>query len=376
MSTLTILIVILFAIGAFQGVVFGFILLKSKKYNRVANTLLALLLFLLSYRLVVQIMRLFGLGYYDEWYYVMLDLSWINGALFYFYVKALITPGFKIRRSDWLHFLPVAIQVSFSVFVRLQNLYWDGTRESLSWLGYWGYVAWMNYATIYVVASFLIVLYALKSQKLLNTPNKHVAIDPQRILWIKRIIFSFKWYFALVLAVLLVDLLVYNVTLGNTYFYFNRFYYYPFFAGISILTYWIGIEGFKRKDHQGLAVKQVLSSEKRAQLENIVALLRELMDEKRLYKNPDLSLRSVAAHLQVKPYLLSQSVNEILNSKFNDYINALRVEEVKRLLRDPENNKYTLLSLAMSAGFNSKSSFNRSVKKHLGISPSELKASS
>jgi len=31
------------------------------------------------------------------------------------------------------------------------------------------------------------------------------------------------------------------------------------------------------------------------------------------------------------------------------------------------------LSLAMEAGFNSKSSFNRAIKKQLGISPSELK---
>ncbi|MEO1589002.1 MAG: helix-turn-helix domain-containing protein [Bacteroidota bacterium] len=32
-----------------------------------------------------------------------------------------------------------------------------------------------------------------------------------------------------------------------------------------------------------------------------------------------------------------------------------------------------MLSIALEAGFNSKSSFNRAVKKHLGISPSELK---
>jgi AraC-like DNA-binding protein len=46
---------------------------------------------------------------------------------------------------------------------------------------------------------------------------------------------------------------------------------------------------------------------------------------------------------------------------------------VQRLLEDPANSKYTLLSLAMDAGFNSKSSFNRAIKKQLGISPSELK---
>ena len=375
MSTVTVLIVILFAIGAAQGVVFGLILLRSKRQNALVNRLLAAILFLLSYRLTVQTLRLFGLGYYDEWYYITLDFSWINGALLYFYVKAQLIPNFRIRRTDGIHFLPVVIQVGFSIFVRLQNIYWDGTRESLSWLGYWGYVVWMNYATIYIVASFLIVIYALKSQRLLNAPDHTVAIDPKRIVWLKTIILSFKVYFALVLAVLLTDLLIYNVTLGKAYFYFERFYYYPFFAGISILTYWIGIEGFKRKDSRGLTPKQELSLTKRHQLEEIAASLNRLMEEDQLYKNPDLSLRMVADHLQVKPYLLSNCLREILNSRFNDYVNAFRVDEVKRLLKAPENNKYTLLSLAMHAGFNSKSSFNRSVKKHLGISPSELKTS-
>jgi enoyl-[acyl-carrier protein] reductase/trans-2-enoyl-CoA reductase (NAD+) len=72
-------------------------------------------------------MRLFDIGYYDSWYYVMIDLSWIHGALIYFYTKAQTQPYLKFKRKDWLHFLPVIIQITISVFVRLQNLYWDGT---------------------------------------------------------------------------------------------------------------------------------------------------------------------------------------------------------------------------------------------------------
>jgi AraC-like DNA-binding protein len=54
-------------------------------------------------------------------------------------------------------------------------------------------------------------------------------------------------------------------------------------------------------------------------------------------------------------------------------VNEYRVKEFQRLLENADNSKYTLLSLAMQAGFNSKSSFNRAVKKHLGIAPSDLK---
>lgn len=374
MDTFSILTVILYAIGAFQGVVFGVILLRSTRHNRRANRWLAILLFLLSYRLIIQIMRLFGIGYYDTWYYFMLDLSWANGALLYFYVRALLKPNLNLSRKDWLHFLPVLIQMSFSLFVRLQNLYWDGTRESLSWLGYWGYVVWMNYCTIYVVASVLIVVYTIKAERLLHQPiASGISIDPGQLAWIKRIVSAFKWFFALVFLVLVIDLLIYNVALRQHYWYFERFYYYPFFAGISLLTYWVGIEGFRRKDKQTVIERPEISNEHWAQLNSIGQRLQALMEVEALYKAPDLKLAQVAERLEVKPYLLTKCLREIFGSRFSDYINELRVAEVQRLLREPGSERYTLMSLAMDAGFNSKSSFNRAVKKQLGILPSELK---
>ena len=376
MSTLAILTVILFTIGAVQGIVYGVILLKSTLHNKIANRFLAVILFFLSYRLLVQTMRLFGLGYYDGWYYVMIDMSWVTGALLYFFVKALVTPKFQFQKSDFIHFLPFVIQICMSVFVRIQNLYWDGTRESLSWAGYWGYVVWMNYSTIYIVAAILIVGYAFYAKRLIRHTPTDISIDPERITWIKRILSAFGIYFSAVLITLVVDLLIFNVALNQEYYYFTRFYYYPFFGGLSILTYWIGMEGFRRKDDIGLAIKQKLPTHKKSHLEDIAIRLQHIMESDKLYTNPTLSLQEVAQTLDVKPYVLSNTLKEILTTKFSDYVNALRVQEVQRLLKDPENEKYTLLALAYSAGFNSKSSFNRSVKKQLGVSPSALRSSS
>ena len=374
MDTITTLLILLFSIGAIQGLVYGIILLISNKQNRLANRLLATLLFLFSYRLIVQTLRLFGLGHYDEWYYVMLDFSWVHGALLYFYIQAWVLPQFKFTLKDSIHLIPLILQIICSVFVRLQNLYWDGSRESLSWLGYWGYVVWMNLPTIHIIASALIILYTTRAHHLLLHLPHTFPIDTHRIAWIRKIILSFRLYFALVLGILLLDVGIYKFILGNEYYYFTRFFYYPFFAGISMLTYWMGIEGFKRKDQVRTAPKKTLAPEKKAQLTQIASQLDQLMKGEKMYQNPELSLQIVADQLQVKPYLLSRALNEILNSKFNDYINQLRVQEVRALLQDPQNAHYTLLSLALQAGFNSKSSFHRAVKKHLNISPRELKS--
>ncbi len=373
MEISTIIIVLILGIGAFQGIVFGIILLRNNGQKKVSNQILAGILFLLSYRLTIQILRLFGLGYYDTWYYFMLDISWLTPALLYFYVKAQVLPDFKIRKKDRIHFLPVIIQIIISEFVRFQNFYWDGTRESLSWLGYWGYVVWMNNSTIYIIASILIIYYASKAQKLLNTIPPNVKFEKDHKKWLKRIVFSFKIYFSIVLFILLLDLIFYRITTEDSYFYFIRFYYYPFFIGLSGLTYWVGLEGFRRRNEIGATIKEMISDDDRKRLIEIDQILEKTMEDDKLYKNPNLSLNKTAEKLNVKPYLLSKSLSEIKKQKFNDYINKIRVDEVRRLISQPENKHYTLLALAMEAGFNSKSSFNRAVKKHLGISPNEIK---
>ena len=374
MNTIAILTVLLFGVGAIQGTVYGLILWNNQSHNQYANRILAVLLFLLSYRLIVEAMQIFGLGQYDIWYYFMLDLNWVNGALLFFYVKALITPNFKISRKDWIHFLPVVVQVAISIFVRLQNLYWDGTRESLSWLGYWGYVFWMNQPTIYVVASLLIIFYSIKALQLLQTPVQNIELKNERVRWIKTIVKSFKYYFAIVFLVLVLDFLVFKFTnYKGWYFYFTSFYYYPFFCGLAVLTYWIGLEGFKRRDEKGLIIIKEYEASKKSQLSSLAADIEKLMAEQKLFTNPQLTVSLLAEELKTKPYLISQCLKEVFHTKFTDYINLLRIEEVKRLLVLPQSKNLTLLAVAYDAGFNSKSSFNRAVKKQLGISPRELK---
>ncbi|PTX59446.1 helix-turn-helix protein [Kordia periserrulae] len=375
MEISTVLIVLLLTVGAVQGIIYGSILFQSNTQNKLANRILATILFLLSYRLIVQVLRLFGLGYYDSWYYMMIDLSWIHGALLYFYVKAQTQPNFRFKKADWIHFVPVVLQIGISIFVRIQNIYWDGTRESLSWLGYYGYIVWMNNSTIYIIASLLIILYAYKAQKRLQMVSDMFEMKATKFNWIQRIIRSFLIYFSLVLCVLLIDLIVFSSSNEGSYFYFTRFYYYPFFVGIAILTYWIGMEGFSRRNDAELTLKKSLPSETAEKLKEISKKLETAMQQDKLYKNQELSLQSLAEALDIKPYLISKSLSEIYNKRFNDFVNEYRVKEVQTLLNDADNSKYTLLSLAMEAGFNSKSSFNRAIKKQLGISPSELKVS-
>lgn len=99
--------------------------------------------------------------------------------------------------------------------------------------------------------------------------------------------------------------------------------------------------------------------------------LRVLMENDRVFAEPELTLTDLANRLQIHPNYLSQVINDMEGVNFYDYINTLRVEEFKRLVSLPESQKFTFLSLAYECGFNSKTAFNRYFKKATGYSPSE-----
>ena len=99
------------------------------------------------------------------------------------------------------------------------------------------------------------------------------------------------------------------------------------------------------------------------------------MEKQQVYTNAELSLDHLAKLLDTKAYLLSNTFKHIYKSTFYQYINQKRAQAFKAELLDPNNEKYALLALAYQAGFNSKSSFHRAIKKEFGLTPSELKKS-
>jgi len=97
------------------------------------------------------------------------------------------------------------------------------------------------------------------------------------------------------------------------------------------------------------------------------------MERDKLYREAELTLQDLANRLQYSSHQVSQAINEGLKKNFYDVINSYRVEEAKRLLIDPKNKNFTILSVAFEAGFNSKTTFNTVFKKFTGLTPSEFK---
>ncbi|WP_430937238.1 ligand-binding sensor domain-containing protein [Saccharicrinis sp. 156] len=105
---------------------------------------------------------------------------------------------------------------------------------------------------------------------------------------------------------------------------------------------------------------------------DLLVEIQNYTEEHKAYLNLDLKILHISEALDVSIHDISQAVNQNLNQGFTDFINNYRIEECKRRLQDPEFEKYTLLAVAETCGFSSKSSFNRAFKKATGITPTEF----
>lgn len=124
------------------------------------------------------------------------------------------------------------------------------------------------------------------------------------------------------------------------------------------------------KDEKTKTQKNTINNDK---LNEIVPKIIRLMEYDKLYQETELNLQQLADKLEVPGYQVSQALNEGMNKNFYDLINGYRVEEAKRLLLDPDNGNYTILSIGFEAGFNSKTTFNTVFKKFTGHTPTEFR---
>lgn len=99
------------------------------------------------------------------------------------------------------------------------------------------------------------------------------------------------------------------------------------------------------------------------------------METERPYLDEELSLQKLSLLVNISTHRLSEVINQDLNTNFYRLINAYRVEEVKRKLKNPEFDKYSILGIAFESGFNSKSTFNKIFKEETGMTPSAFKKS-
>lgn len=94
------------------------------------------------------------------------------------------------------------------------------------------------------------------------------------------------------------------------------------------------------------------------------------MHEHKPYLDAQITLLKLSELVQIPSNQLSQIINQNAHQNFFSFINSFRIAEVIGDIQKGKHKQQTLLALALSAGFNSKSSFNRAFKKITQQTPS------
>ncbi len=100
------------------------------------------------------------------------------------------------------------------------------------------------------------------------------------------------------------------------------------------------------------------------------ARLKSEVLERNWHLEPGLSLQILARRFGTNQAYLSRAINQGLGQNFSSFINGLRVEHAKDLIKRDE---MSMIDIAMDTGFGSKASFNRAFKIHTGLNPSEFR---
>ncbi|WP_348718645.1 helix-turn-helix domain-containing protein [Tenacibaculum sp. 190130A14a] len=193
--------------------------------------------------------------------------------------------------------------------------------------------------------------------------------------------------------------LIITVSLNYTDFIFS---YYPLRVYTTVLIYWLGYQGIRQlrilkerkviregiqkgnskstpnviptkvsyhvKSHNVSETQLEKHKEQFEVIDNYIKKNNKFLESK-------YTLQNLSFDTELSSSTLSVIINNIAGKTFTDYLNEMRVEQAKSLLLAPEFSNYTITSIGLESGFNSKSTFYTVFKKHTGITPFEFKSS-
>jgi AraC-like DNA-binding protein len=344
------------------------VILASKKNKSEPDKILALWLFFTGFHLFLYYLHYkndfasfpFLLGF-------ELPMPLVQGPFLFLYTSALTNQNQK-KKYNLLHFLPFVIAVL--ILIPFFRLSFDEKLKVFQNEGK-GYENLILILYISILISGIV--YALLSLLKLSKHQKNIS---EQFSFTEKI--NLRWLQYLILGSSIIWIVV--IFYDDEYIFSVVVFYLIFIGYFGIKQVGIftnqSISNSSSTDiietyNPSEKIKYQKSGLSNIELQSIHQNLIQIMKDEKLYKNPDLTLADLSQKLNVHANILSQVINSAEEKNFYDYINSQRVEEFKTSIHLPENQKFTLLSIAFECGFNSKTAFNRNFKKATGLSPSE-----
>ncbi len=288
----------------------------------------------------------------------------------YFFVQYLTKPDYEFKPWGYLLFAPFILHFIFQCF-ELFN-YFSGNINVPEDLPkhYFNQNIFEFIAVIFALAISVLILRTLSNyEKLLY--DYYAEISNKSLKWLSHTLIGGLVLILIWLVSALIDFFPNDSddVIGRI-----------LLLGLSILIYWIGYsmlmrrELFTSRKLTSLIDPTNEASKLSEKTEDHYQKLLALMTEKKRYQDPDINMSALSKEIGLSKGYLSQIINTKEGKNFFDFINAYRVEEVKQKMADPNFDHYNILSLALDAGFKSKSTFNAVFKKMTGMTPSQYRS--
>ncbi|OXG04942.1 AraC family transcriptional regulator [Flavobacterium araucananum] len=331
------------ALGAFNGIILGvyFFFFTRKKY--LTNYFLGALLFALSIRIGKSVFVYFDPTLPKMYLQFGLTACFFIGPCLYYFLKSAVEEVSIMPKSWKLTFLFLTLLI-VSVGIAFPYQHYPKL---------WGFylirIIYLQWFVYIIFSGFVIkgILQKIISKKHKTTPSEF-------------------WFGMLFLGNLLLFVFYFLAIMrapAATYISGAMVFSFILYLIISILLY------RKRTDDLFLLNVPKNAGKKidAAEAEIFTQKLEKVMNEKTLYKNPNLTLQDLSKEINISSHQLSQLLNNNLNKNFTSFVNEFRIKEACEIMA--QNDKLTLESIGYDVGFNSKSTFFSAFKKQTGTTP-------
>ncbi len=370
-------------ISVFVSLLLAFFLFTVKTKNKLANGLFA-------FYLIFSACDNSGIFIDDDFIILHLSLEffrWTTCTLilptFYLYILSVCFTGFRLNVKHLVHAIPFL--VTNIIFVA--RLYFLNDDDQKKFYDHRDQSFEMHF--LFLVLGIQTVLYSISVFLVLK---KYREIYQENYANPRTSIFKWLFQIAIVLFVLYYLSIIKNIVrfadldylwvwsnailqflvLGVTcWFVLNALNHPELFRGIDSKLQ-LARELLPKENEKGFDKNDPKDEVITAQ----ISALKNYMTEKEPFLDPSLTIQELSNQIDIPVRDLSVLINHHINQHFFDFVNEYRIQKAMDILKNPSKSDLTVLEILYEVGFNSKSSFNTSFKKHTNLTPTAYRNAS
>jgi AraC-like DNA-binding protein len=374
-------------LGAAQGLFLAGVL-ATKRSNRTANRLLAAAMLAFSIFMATGVYHAARLEpVFPHFFGVSYPITFIFGPLIYLYAVAAADRTYRLTWRDALHFAPFLLVVLTALPVYLMSgaeklAFYEQVKNGMV-TTHMKITLPLRYISGITYTILTLLFLRRHSDRIKDSYSSTERVNLRWLVWLVGGVAAI-WLMALAFQ-LVESAGITRVAQGDDYI----------ALGIAILVYGIGYRGLRQPEifryetaehpvptlqaaaappePEPVAPRYEKSGLSDRQAERLKEELLAVMDKERPWQNSELTLADLATRLNTTPHKLSEVLNAQLGQTFYDFVNGYRVREVQRRIAAGEARRVKMLSLALDAGFASKSTFNLVFKKYTSQTPSDFR---